>query len=149
MAKSLIYLSICIYAPSSFIWPRFISLIVIDIFILYYFVNNNVGSKTMSNFSCSIYYACLMIGQSGYRGCTAYRADTKHARNVNNGKLKKKRIFRFCGSKFRYFWLFHLKSKILDIMRYCLTWSEEKQGPKGTRNRRKEWFQHKNKHKRS
>ena len=135
MPKSLIYLSICIYAPSSFIQPRFISLIVIDIFILYYFVNNNVGSKTMSNFSCSIYYACLMIGQSGYRGCTAYRADTKHARNVNNGKLKKKRIFRFCGSKFGHFCSFHRECQIPYIMRHCLTWSEEKRGPIGTRNR--------------
>lgn len=138
MAKSLIYLSICIYAPSSFIWPRFISLIVIDIFILYYFVNNNVGSKTMSNFSCSIYYACLMIGQSGYRGCTAYRADTKHARNVNNGKVKRKRIFRFCGTKFGYLRRFLVISYNLDMLKHCLTWSEEKRGPRGTRNRPEE-----------
>ena len=103
----------------------------------------------MSNFSYTAYYAQLILGQHGCVGRAEILADTKHARNVNNGKLKKKRIFRFCGSKFRYFWLFHLKSKILDIMRYCLTWSEEKKGTRGTRNRRKEWFQHKNKHKRS
>ena len=103
----------------------------------------------MSNFSYGVYCVWLMVGHGGCRGCAVIWADVKHARNVNNGKLKKKRIFRFCGSKFRYFWLFHFESYILDIMRYCLTWSEEKKGTRGTRNRRKEWFQHKNKHKRS
>ena len=63
IAKSLIHLSICIYAPSSFIWPRFISLIVIDIFILYYFVNNNVGSKTMSNFR--VVFTMLALWSAG------------------------------------------------------------------------------------
>ena len=103
----------------------------------------------MSNFSYTAYYAQLTRGLNGCVGRAEIQADTKHARNVNNGKLKKKRIFRFCGSKFGYFRQLHFKSWVLNIMRYCLTWSEEKQGPRRTRNRRKWGFQHKNKHKRS
>ena len=119
--------------------PSFISFVVIDSFIFFCIIlsTNNVGSKTMSNFSYTAYYAQLTLGQNGCVGRAAFQADTKHARNVNNGKLKKKRIFRFCGSKFGYFRLFCYTNNVLYIFKHCLTWSEVKKGPRGTRNRPK------------
>ena len=133
---SLLYI---IYQISTSIYSEFHQFCVIDSFIFFYIIlsTNNVGSKTISNFSYTAYYAQLILGQHGCVGRAEILADTKHARNVNNGKLKKKRIFRFCGPKFGYFRQFYLTSLTLHIMRYCLTWSEEKQGPRGTRNRLK------------
>ena len=47
----------------------------------------------MSNFSYGVYCVWLMVGHGGCRGCAVIWADVKHARNVNNGKVKKEKNF--------------------------------------------------------